>query len=58
MSEYDMLLSLRFAEGALAASGHLTCHDLARDDALSALKGEISFDEAVRRATVRAVAVA
>lgn len=46
--------SIRFADGALAAAGHRVDRREVRDDAHRALRGEITFDEAVKRAAARA----
>lgn len=46
--------SIRFADGALAAAGHTASGTQVRADARRALRGEISFDEAVKRAAARA----
>ena len=46
--------SIRFAEGASAAAGITELSPEVWDDARSALRGEISFDEAIQRALDRA----
>lgn len=46
--------SIKFADGALAAAGHVVRGRKVRDDARRALRGEISFDDAVKRAAARA----
>ena len=46
--------SIRFADGALAAAGPTANGTQVRSDARRALRGEISFDEAVKRAAARA----
>ncbi len=46
--------SIRFADGAFAAAGHKVDRDEVRIDARRALRGEISFDEAIKRAAARA----
>lgn len=46
--------SIRFADGAFAAAGHIVHRRDVRDDARRALRGEITFDEAIKRAAARA----
>ena len=46
--------SITFAEGVLAVAGHARIRFEAREDALKALLGEMSFDDAVGRAVARA----
>lgn len=46
--------SIRFANGASAAAGHFVHSEESDRDVRQALRGEISFDEAVERAAARA----
>lgn len=54
LSEHDVEKSIKFANGALAAAGHKVKNEDSDRDLVSALRGEISFDEAVERAARRA----
>lgn len=54
LTPHEIRESIRFADGALAAAGHQVKRRDARVDARRALRGEISFDEAIDRAAARA----
>lgn len=53
LSKDEIEESLRFADGALTAAGHKVDRRVVRDDARRALRGEMTFDEAVKRAVAR-----
>ncbi len=55
LTEDEIEESIRFADGALAAAGHFVKSPESDADIRQALRGEITFDEAVERAASRAL---
>ena len=53
LTEDEIEESIRFADGALAAAGHFARHAEDDEDIRRALRGEITFDEAVERVASR-----
>jgi hypothetical protein len=54
LTDAEIEESIRFADAANAAAGHIVKSTESDEDIRSALRGDITFDEAIERAAARA----